>query len=79
MSTFLLAGAFIGGFVGLLHAVQIFGERLRRGTGGVLSAAWFALWTMALWTVFGAYVLAFWVFGLALMALSRLLVRRAAP
>lgn len=78
MAEFLLAGAFVGAIVGLLHAVHVFGERMSRGPGGTVAAAWFAFWAFALWTIFGAYVLALWLLGLVCMTLLRLMPPRKA-
>ena len=35
-----------------------------RGPGGRIQGLYYALWSLVLWTVFGSYVLAFWLLGL---------------
>lgn len=76
MHPFLVAGTALGAACGIFHAVSIWRQRRRDGADEA-SAAWFAAWTLALWTLFGAYLLAFWVIGLAGMAIARV-ARRAA-
>lgn len=68
MGTFLQIGVVLGAVVGLIHALHLFRER--RVVAGTGAALWFAVWTVALWTLFGAYVLAFWIIGALGMALS---------
>lgn len=72
MVSFLLVGTLLGAAIGLVHAFHIYGRRKVEGGAGSGEAAWFALWAFGLWTLFGAYVLAFWVVGAAGMAVSRL-------
>jgi hypothetical protein len=40
---------------------------------------YYAAWTFVLWTVFGSYVLAFWLIGGIAEPLARLGRRRSAP
>lgn len=70
MSMFIWIGTAIGFVVGTLHACSIFRQRLAQGAG-MPKAVYFAVWTLALWSLFGAYVLAFWVLGAAGIAVSR--------
>ncbi|MEZ5830768.1 MAG: hypothetical protein R3D05_06275 [Dongiaceae bacterium] len=72
MNAFLLTGIVLGAAIGLTHAIQIFRERIASGHRGLPSAAWFAVWTGLLWTVFGPYVLAVWLLGALGLAVSRL-------
>lgn len=78
MSEFLLLGSALGGIIGIAHAVSVFRQiAARNATGcgpcGVLLALCYALWTVALWTIFGAYVLAFWILGVIGYPIVRLL------
>lgn len=71
MSSLLVAGILFGAIVGILHAIQIIVARAS-GPGSMAKAMWHAIWFFALWTVFGPYVLAIWLIGAVLLALSRL-------
>ncbi|MDH3665335.1 MAG: hypothetical protein OEN23_00215 [Paracoccaceae bacterium] len=70
MQNFLTIGAVIGLLIGLAHALELFQRRSPQI--GSVGAAYSAIWTVLLWTLFGAYLLAFWLIGLAGMGLSRL-------
>ena len=75
MDHFLLLGSLIGALCGALHAPLVYRNR-RRDEGASLApshAEAHALWAFALWTLFGAYLLLFWVIGAVGMAVSRLL------
>jgi hypothetical protein len=72
VNTFLLIGALLGAVIGVLHAGYLYRDRIAGGHSGIVSAAWFAAWTLALWTVFGPYPLAFWIIGAVGLAFSRL-------
>ena len=65
-----LIGAVAGTVVGCAHAIGIYRRCDRAPTRGRLSgrarAAYYAAWTLALWVLFGAYVLIVWLFGMAL-------------
>lgn len=60
MNTALAIGSVFGAIVGLVHAFYVYAHRARR-TGRVIAvhakAAYYALWTFALWVLFGSYVL----------------------
>jgi len=71
MSTYLWIGSGLGALIGLLHALHMFRRQSAMPASNPALALWFALWTLALWTLFGAYVLTFWLIGAAGMALSR--------
>jgi hypothetical protein len=77
MSTFLWIGTGLGAIVGLLHAGYLSRGVAVRGAGP--RALYYGAWTLALWTLFGAYVLAFWCLGAFGLAVARLLGRRGAP
>ena len=83
MELFLWIGSILGALVGLAHGIQIYRSRAHRvltgaGGGGKLSGAYCGLWAFALWTMFGAYVLAFWVLGSVAYSISRLMPQRGA-
>ena len=70
MAMFIWIGTAIGFVVGTFHARSIFRQRLAQGVG-MPKAIYFAVWTLFLWSLFGAYVLAFWLLGAAGIAVSR--------
>ena len=75
--TFLWIGTALGALVGLLHGAAMFGAR--RAAGGALGEAlYYSVWTLALWTLFGAYVLLFYILGGVAMLVARLF-RKGAP
>lgn len=61
----LLVGSALGAVIGLLHAGFVCRERLSAGAGRG-RALYYALWTLALWTLFGSYVLVLWLVAVAL-------------
>ncbi len=73
MDDFLFVGTLLGALCGALHAPLVYRNRRRDERASPARAGYFALWAFALWTLFGAYLLLFWVIGAAGMALSRLL------
>jgi hypothetical protein len=75
---FLFIGTVLGAAVGVLHAIHLYRCRKAEGQNGSLAAAWFALWALGLWTLFGAYLLLFWIIGAAGMLASRLIPAAAA-
>ncbi len=71
MALFIWVGTALGLIAGCFHARQIFLQRIEQGTG-TLRALYYAAWTLALWSLFGAYLLAFWLLGAAGLMVSRL-------
>ena len=69
MTAFLWIGTLLGASFGLLHGAWVARQQFAV-SGDLTRALWFALWTLVLWTVFGAYLLAFWLIGAAAYALS---------
>ncbi len=77
MTAFLWAGGALGAVLGLIHGFHLFRQQAARNShrGTILSAAiglYYGLWAVALWTLFGAYLLGFWILGCAGYAISRL-------
>lgn len=64
-------GTVLGAVVGALHCVQFLISNLGQTGRHSIRTLWHALWILALWTVFGAYVLAFWLLGAVVFILSR--------
>lgn len=77
MDDFLAVGMMLGAIIGAFHAVFMFQARVREGQADQATAAYYAIWTFVLWTLFGAYVLAFWLIGGAAMLIVRLVGRGA--
>lgn len=67
----LLLGSLLGALVGAAHAPRVFQNRLNDGEASIASALYYAAWAFVLWTVFGAYILLFWLIGGVWMLLSR--------
>jgi hypothetical protein len=68
MSEYLLLGSVVGAVLGLTHGISVYRQIAARnstgiGPGGSLQGLYYALWTFALWTLFGSYVLVFWLLG----------------
>jgi len=88
MGIFLWIGSALGAAVGLLHGVYLYRQLVARApandpTGRRAVGAYYGLWAILLWTIFGAYVLAFWILGAVAWPVARLIswivrpVRRA--
>ena len=78
MHVFLWIGSALGAVLGLLHGVYLYRQQAATA-GGRAMGLYYGLWAFALWTLFGSYVLAFWVLGLIAHAISRLArMRRSA-
>lgn len=78
MSDFLLLGSALGGVLGVLHGASIYRKIADRDSTGMapsgpISGLYYALWTLVLWTLFGAYVLAFWILGVLGYPIVRLI------
>lgn len=63
MMAFLWIGTSLGVVLGVFHGLLIFRQRIADVGGGFGNALYFAIWTLALWVVFGAYVLFFYLLG----------------
>ena len=63
MNDALVIGAIFGAIVGLVHGRYVYADRAGRDTARPIvargKAVYFALWTFALWVLFGSYVLYF--------------------
>ena len=82
MDLFLWIGSAIGAALGLLHAAYLYREIAARasaaGTTGInVRGVYYGVWTFALWTIFGSYVLALWLIGAILSSVVRLIPRRS--
>jgi branched-subunit amino acid ABC-type transport system permease component len=74
MGEFLWIGSALGAVPGLLHGIHLYRQQAARP----LTGAYYGLWAFALWTLFGSYLLAFWILGALAMGIARLLPRRQA-
>src|SRR5262245_37175864 len=84
MGTFLWIGSAFGAAVGLLHGVYLYRQQVARASandpiGRRAAAAYYGLWAILLWTIFGAYVLAFWILGAVAWPVARLILRVVRP
>ncbi len=73
MTALLWAGTMLGAVVGFFHALQVLQSRMGRPGLDPVKTIWQAVWTWGLWTLFGAYVLTFWILGLICFGISRAL------
>lgn len=81
MASFFWIGSACGAAFGLLHARYLYRQIIVRsasagGAGVNRRGLYYGIWTFALWTLFGSYVLAFWLIGATAAALTRLLPRK---
>ena len=84
MTLFLWVGSALGATLGVLHALFLYRQIAARystagSTGVNLRALYYGIWTFALWTIFGSYVLAIWLLGGIASTVLRLIPRRHAP
>ncbi len=83
MSAILWIGSLLGLAIGSVHGVYLYRQRLAdaraSATGGAtvhLEGAYYGLWALALWVVFGSYVLVLWVIGAVAYSICRMVPRR---
>ncbi|MEM7172701.1 MAG: hypothetical protein AAF530_21230 [Pseudomonadota bacterium] len=80
MTEFLWVGATIGTAIGFLHMLRTILTRWSQPGLTPLKTVWQAIWIWALWILFGAYVLAFWIMGAVCWGLwSMLTIKRGLP
>ncbi len=68
MTTMLWAGTAVGAIFGTLHAIYVY--RLVAVDGHV-RAGYYALWTLALWLLFGTYMLVLWIISVVAYSIAR--------
>ncbi len=76
MSTLLIIGSAVGVIIGLVHAGYVYFQRTKEDPKKLAdhplrvraNAAYFALWTLALWVVFGSYVFSLWLISVVIYA-----------
>ena len=74
MTDFLLIGSALGALIGFFHAWRIYAGQVEtglaiEGNGASrvrLRAFYSALWTWALWTIFGSYLFALWLISIVI-------------
>lgn len=79
MSTFLMVGTVVGFIIGLFHACYVYTQRTKEDPIALskspakirAGAAYFALWTLILWTAFGAYVFNLWLLSVVVYGIYR--------
>jgi len=80
MGTFIWIGSALGAVVGLLHGIYLYRQQTARllandPTRSRAIGLYYGLWAVVLWTIFGAYVLAFWILGAVAWPVARLISR----
>jgi hypothetical protein len=72
MNSVLWAGTVVGAALGLLHAGYVY--RLISTPGGAAAharAGYYAVWTLALWLLFGTYVLVLWIISVVAYTIAK--------
>ncbi|MFQ6030658.1 MAG: hypothetical protein ACE5Q6_24570 [Dehalococcoidia bacterium] len=83
MTTLMYIGTTLGLIVGLIHAGYVYMKKTGESPANLAAhpvsvranAAYFALWTLGLWVLFGSYVFNFWVTALVVFAIYQALKR----
>ncbi|MEM7073614.1 MAG: hypothetical protein AAGA28_06640 [Pseudomonadota bacterium] len=70
MHAFIWAGTALGFVIGVIHALAIARPAIGTSPEQTARIVWRAVVTLVLWTVFGAYLLIFWLLGAVVMGLS---------
>ena len=85
MNAVVWIGSLLGLAIGSLHAIHLYRRRVvdarESATGSVtahLEGAYYGLWALALWVIFGTYVLVLWAIGAVAYSIVRLFPRRGA-
>jgi hypothetical protein len=79
MNIALLIGTSVGAVIGLLHAWQVYRKQVGEFPNAVVErpiatrgyAAYSALWTLFLWTVFGSYVFFLWAISVIVYSIYK--------
>jgi hypothetical protein len=84
MANFLWIGSALGAALGLLHGIYLYRQQTARALASSTTSSraiglYYGIWAFALWTLFGAYVLAFWIVGSIAYWIARLVPRGARP
>ena len=62
-----MTGSMLGAIFGLAHAIYVFRVMVRQPSGhnppAILPALYAAVWTFALWLLFGTYLMLLWLLG----------------
>jgi len=73
MSLVLWGGLFVGAVFGLLHGAYVYRVISTPGGGAAHArAGYYAIWTLALWLLFGTYVLVLWLVAVVAYGIARL-------
>ncbi len=87
MNTIVWIGSLLGLAIGSLHAIQLYRRRVADARESAaasttaqlatahLEGAYYGLWALALWVIFGTYVLVLWVIGVVAYSIFRLFPR----
>lgn len=75
----LLVGGSVGAVIGLLHGWSVYTRRVGQAPATVTDRpparrphpAYYGLWTLLLWVVFGSYVLCLWVISVVIYLVYR--------
>ena len=87
MSVTLIIGSLVGALIGAVHARDLFrrgtsrrgGTPRRRPPRATARAAYYGLWALVLWTLFGSYILHLWLVAAVIYGCRRVVRRPATP
>ena len=84
MANFLWIGSALGAGLGLLHGIYLYRQQTARALASSTTSSraiglYYGIWAFALWTLLGAYVLAFWIVGSIAYWIARLIPGDARP
>ena len=84
MASFLWIGSALGAALGLLHGIYLYRQQTARALASSTTSSravglYYGIWAFALRTLFGAYVLAFWIVGSIAYWIARLVPGGALP
>jgi len=72
MSSVLWVGLIVGAVLGVLHGAYVYRVVSTPGSAAAHArAGYHAIWTLALWLLFGTYVLVLWLVAVVAYAIAR--------
>lgn len=77
MGYFFWIGSAVGAVLGLLHGIYLYRQQTARASARSIADSraaglYYGVWAFLLWTLFGSYVLAFWIVGVVAYSIAQL-------